>query len=310
MNLYEFEESIIKAIQDGKIDDVKMLQLTHADVNRKLIIHHKIPVQNPALNRVFPELIDPTPVIFAIACEKSEILYYFIENLKPDLSICCNGWAPLHYAAIIESPSCMQILLKTEYIQANIDYPVQSLLSKDTNLTALHIAVSFCRHGQALLLTQNFMQPEFNIDIDRILFKNTPISDESAQQPADCMHRTMSGNTPLHIAAYRNDWDMCQILLLSVPDKDIINDKEQTPSELARFYGHNELADKLDAMKLDSIDSLYKKYVPAQVKVAPNNESHPASDEMVEELRENINVLKETINNLYSRIEELNKENQ
>ncbi|EAX91318.1 hypothetical protein TVAG_065340 [Trichomonas vaginalis G3] len=305
MSLYAFEESLIKAIQEGDLKMIEQLQLTSIDVNRKLMIHHKVPVQNIHLKRVFPELIDPTPVIFAIACEKSDVLYYFIENLHPDLSICCNGWAPIHYAAIIEDPRCMQILLKTEFVQTNVDFPIQSVLSKDISLTALNIAVSYSRHGQALLLTQNFIQPEFDLEGNRILFKNTPVIDESSILPADCLHKTVSGNTPLHIATYRNDWDMCQILMSVMPDVNVLNDKEQTPAELAKLYNHNELAEKLTKAELDPIETLIAKYLTKPSKPKCPCDEIPASEESVEEIRENINTLKETINNLYATIDSL-----
>lgn len=307
MGLFETEEKLINAIQKGDLESVKEMKLTSSDINRPLFLHHRIPIINNSDHFIFPELIDPTPVSYAIACERVEILDFFIENLSPDFSIPCNGWYPIHLAAYCKDPALLRLLLKFEYVQQNIDIPIIETQESKSGYktTALHIAVSNHCHGQALLLTQDLPCIKFGLNSKRILEKDSPEADDSSMQPANPAQLTTGGSAPLHIAAFRNDWDMCQILLNAYEENQILNSREQTPSEIARSKGYDELADKIEEMDIESVNELQQRYLGDLATNKDLSTKEPATKESVDKLKETAKMLEDTVKELTKRIEEI-----
>jgi ankyrin repeat protein len=309
MKLFETEEALINAIQNGDIESIKDMKLTPADINRRLFLHHRIPVVNQSEHYFFPELIDPTSVTYAIACEQVDILDYFIENLSPDFSIPCNGWYPIHFAAYCQDPMILRLLLKFEYVQQNIDIPIIETQENSFGhkTTALHIAVSNQRHGQVIMLTQDLPVIKFNIYSKRILEKDSPVSDDSSMQSANAAQLATSGNSSLHIAAYKNDWDMCQILLNAYSENQILNTREQTPCEVARSRGFEELAQKIDEMDILPIEELQQKYLSDIMFTFERGSKEPATREAVEKLKETVEQLEEIARNIADKISTIEK---
>ena len=285
------------------------MKFTTNQINRKIFVHHSVPVLKADYKYIFPELIEPTPLIYAIVCEQAEILEYFLETTQPDLSISCNGWKPIHFASYCKDPKILRILLRMDYIQQNVDAPIIERGAKSSGrcTTALHIAVSNHRHAQALLLTQSFPAVEFGLDGKRILSSDSPIADDSTRQPANPIQLTTSGNAPLHIAAFTNDWDMCQILLNVSDDNYILNCDEKTPIDIARERGYNELAQKLEENDPESVEELMERYLSGLIRTNQYQNTNPASREAVDDLKDAIAELEKTVKELNNRLSVLEK---
>jgi ankyrin repeat protein len=176
----------------------------------------------------------PTPPIYAILCEQDELLDYLLMIKRPNLEIRTGGWTALHYAACTGSHKCLELLLKYELIQENIDCPIDDIAHDpppDWRTTALHIAATKGRHVAALLLTQPFPPPECDAKWERI-----PKWD-AVHEPANALQMTAHWNMPLHISARQNDWDLCQIILHASDDPTVRNGQGKVPAAIAREFG-------------------------------------------------------------------------
>ena len=300
MAVREYEEKVINSIKSGDLSQVKKCCIGKNDVNRPISYCKDIRVVSKYGGCPFPTIQSPTPLIYAILCEQDEILEYLLETKQPDLSKRVNGWAPIHFAACLSSSDCLRVLLRYEYIQENIDIPVEThLISQPGNITtALHIATTNRRHENVILLTQ---------DLPTIVYDGTGKKIEGIEviphQPANPSQLTASGNAPLHIAARQNDWDMCQIILNASDDSTIKNQEGKTAEDIAIQFGFNELAQKLRDNQIESIESLKSRYI----KQKPSNETKATSHNPNNNNRNN-NSIRNNINN-NSNTDNFNNEN-
>jgi hypothetical protein len=161
----------------------------------------------------------------------------------------------------------LETLLKYEYIQQNIDAPVEvpglPSVPSGRGTTALHIACTNRRHAAAILLTQPLPTPDFDATGRRI---EEARPDVEVHQPANAMQMTAHGHMPLHIAARQNDWDMCQIILHAADDATVRNGDGKTPADIAREHRYNDLAVKLDRNDVESIEELRIRFLAEPIK--------------------------------------------
>lgn len=117
-----------------------------------------------------------------------------------------------------KSPKCLQLLLQHEWIQENIDEPIDLLntnAKEDEKTTALHVAVSNGRYANAILLLDRFPKPRWS-------HKKTTEKDENIEEeeketierhPASINQKSAAGSVPLFVAVYLHDYKMVRILL-------------------------------------------------------------------------------------------------
>lgn len=242
----------------------------------------------------------PTALIFSILCERPSFCKYIIEKTNADLSISLNGWTAFHFSCCTYDTRCLLILLHNEYIQQNIDAPIIAPTFpnndvKKQSTTALHLAVSNRLYKTVLILTikplpiiksqhksgandiannngnsnnndnNNNAQNNDNNDPP-----NDDFDEESIIEYESCNVniRATSGSTPLHIAIFNKDYEMCQILIHAGCDPSIKNDSDVTCIEYARRL---ELDDKFiklmnDELEPEPIDVIIGRYFEGKEK--------------------------------------------
>jgi ankyrin repeat protein len=280
-------------------------------------MHKEIRIHSKSGPGPFPSIRAPTPLIYAILCEQDEILFYLLTTKHPDLSIRVKGWTPLHFSASTVSHKCLELLLKFECIQNNIDERVEEPMThipQGQGTTALHIAVTNRRHASVLLLTQDLELPEFDLQGQKIDSR----AEREVFPPANALQLSAHGNMAIHIAAYQRDWDMCQILLHAADDSTVRNNDGKTPADIAREKMFLELAEKLEQNQVDPIDVLRLRYFPPLprmkksknvAKVVSFGESEEEEDEPeyattaeVAELRRSVHTLSKMVQQLTVKV--------
>ena len=282
-----YEERVVKAIQDGNLNELRKCWISQSDINRPLSFFKNYKVINKSKVYPFPEIKYPTLVVFAILCEQPDILLYLLIEKSADLSIKVNGWAPIHYAACTKDYFCMKTLLKFQYIQENIDMPVtepfQVLEGRQT--TALHISVTNRRYAQTILLTQELPPIEYNGENERI----NDIEEAGQYQSANIYAMSAFGSLPIHIAVRQNDLDLCRILLAVNDDLSVVNDKNQTPLDIALQFKRNQLYQQLQLVESVEISPLITKYLPGYEE-NDNTQQYNQTNKVVGENYDNENV--------------------
>ena len=322
MAALEFEQRVIKAIQAGDLKELKRCCIGKNDVNRPICFSKEIPIISKSNKGPFQVIRSPTLLIYTILCEQDELLKYLLEVKSPNLNARVNGWAPIHYAACTYDHKCLELLLKYEYIQQNIDMAIDEpsgvLVSPGQATTALHVAATNKRHANALLLTQVPL-PKIEYHDDGRKVEPDDVFDY--YQSSNPLQMTPHGSMPLHIAARQRDWDMCQILLHASDDATVRNMKGQTAADIARHYKFNEIAEKLEnpELELDPIEKLKNKYLNVSKKSKQiqrdkkkrkhedYNESSDYSDydSDSEDFKESFKELKETVKSLTKMVQQL-----
>ena len=294
-----FDYTIVKAIITNDYSAILAEVSSSIDVNRPLLPNVEIELTEEQ-NSPFRSVKSVNAVVLSILFQRPEILKYFIYNYPIDFNFQYNGWTPLHFAASTKDHRCLQVLLQHEYIQKHIDAPVVNMLQKpfplDQFTTALHIAVTNKRHAQAILLTTDLPAIEVGADGSKI----KPIKDNSRNQPANASKLSAFGNSPLHIAAFLNDWDMCQIILNATDDPYIQNSNGETPIDIAKKKRFFKLAEKLAANEYKPIEELSKQYMPEEY--IQDESEEKTTNEKVAELNHKIELLTGLVQQMSSQI--------
>lgn len=306
MAALEFENKVVSCIVEGDLDSLKKCCLGSSDVSRPLRLVGEVKIVNNSKKCPFSVIQDPTPLILSILCEQIEILEYFLIHKRPDLSVRVNGWAPIHYAACIGDFKCLQQLLKYEFIQENIDMPIVEpfAVPEGRYTTALHVAVTNKRHAQAILLTQDLPPIQYTSGGD-VIDSNSPVLDDSDHQPANASQLSAHGNSPLHIAARQNDWDMCQILLHVIADSNLMNDSGKTAANVALDRNLEELSTKIEKGELEPIEVLTSKYLSPKKDDSKNpvtNQTNDNNQQTIVELQQQIKQLTQIVQSLMIRV--------
>lgn len=286
----EMDTEILTAIQDNNVNYFQVHG--YKIVNRVIEYPSTIPINNKSLKCPFSEISKPTTLILAILYEAHEILRVLLENSNPDLQLTVNGWYPIHFAASTGDPTCLYLLLQTQYYQENIDIPIKEpFLAKELHsTTALHVAATNRCHAQALMLLQ---------ELPEIAFTSQEDDHDEDYQSADVMTLSSYGNTAMHIAAYNNDADMFEILMNLASDLDVKNGKGKIPLEIAKQKKSNDvikLIEKNEPRSLEELSHIYLVIDSAKKDVTAKDLLN------VNEMSEKIEYLTKTIDALRSRI--------
>lgn len=243
----DYDQIVLSSIKEGDLKALRDCFIGPNEINR-----HFKPNERIIANPKYSPIKGPTLVIYSILCEQPHILQYLLEKKNPDLSIRVEGWAPIHYAAIVSDPSCLLLLLKCKFTHENPDYGIEfTCYEKNEKLTALHVAVSNHRYLNVYYLLNQYPEIQFGGDV----VEDHVVSDLSIRSP--------SGNTPLHIAVYQNDIDMVHLILNHIYQDECLNRFNQTPLQYAISLGKEEIALLLKGdTQLQSIDSILSKYDP------------------------------------------------
>ena len=281
------EDLLFKSIEIGDINYFENNKFNPSIFNQFFYQSDFYIIKTPSKKCCFTSIKNVTPIVACILSEQDKLLEYLIDNFQPDLSIKCNGWAPLHFSCCTGSYKCLKILLKYPYIQENIDAYIDFPFTKEEGFgtTALHIAVTNKCHAQALLLTNEL----------------PTLADGSSYQSANPIQQSFSGNTPLHIAAFNNDWDMCQIILNANDDCTILNSDGFTPLRIAKSKGFDDLQNKLLSESTDSNEDLLRKYLNKE-----DYETRETAQDTTENEKLNVDIIEEEIDTLTTQIQMLN----
>lgn len=283
-----FMERVVKLIIEGSLLELKQIVYGQFDINRSLLPGQMInPVPSITNTKVLHSITNPTMLILAVLCERPDIVQFLLSH-NPDLSIKVNGYNALHYSSLTKDTSCLKIFLTCAYYQNNISEPIsEPYLFKETT-NSLHIAVSNRNAASAFLLLNDLPQiVEYFIDKnkntnndnhendndnhenDNDVFEedsDESDSEDSKSKPGiDVNSLTSNGSTPLHIAAYMRDLEMCRLLLTFSADTTIKDSKGRTASEIA-LGSHskigNKIAELLENIPDESeIQNLKNKYI-------------------------------------------------
>lgn len=257
--LLENTKTIFGYISEGEINLLKDVYLTKEII--ETIFYHEFQIKPISNVTIFPEVSNINMINYAILCERSNILDYFITNFNVSLNTRCNGWTSLHFASCTNNYDCMVELLGYKSIYDDIGSPVDQYScslhdNPSWNTNVFHICCTNRKHAQALLLAFNLVDIKDGDRTDSKRVKGKCSNLELISQ------LSKSGNSTLHMSASLNDWDMCQILLHAGIDKDILNSQNQTPADIAKKYGHLELARKLkNKVQLEPLDALIDRYL-------------------------------------------------
>ena len=310
----QLDRTICLAINVGDMEFIQDHICQANDASRPLLPsvelyfekEHKVP---------FQYIRGASAFVLSILFQKPEILNYFLTNFSLNLTEYSeNGWAPIHFSACVEDYHCMELLLQQKVIQKNIDFPIlnkiQQPIPKGCFTTALHIAVTHKRHAQAILLTTEFPQI-----MDSLNSNENPSYDESKYQTANAAQMSAFGNTPLHIAAYLNDWDMCQIILNATDDNMVVNLKGETAIDIAKKKKFFDLAKKLEENQYEPISVLRRKYIKDDDEIEESNseleiniEERNSKDEKIKELGNTIEHLTNLVQQLSTQVTKLEEE--
>lgn len=255
-----FMERVVKLIIEGSLSELKQIVYGQFDINRSLLPGQMInPVPSITNTKVLHSISNPTMLILAVLCEQPDIVQFLLSH-NPDLSIKVNGYNALHYSSLTKDTSCLKIFLTCAYYQKNISEPIsEPYLFKETT-NSLHIAVSNRNAASAFLLLNDLPQiVEYFIDNNKntndnnhendndVLEEDSDESDSEdskAKSGIDVNSLTSNGSTPLHIAAYMRDLDMCRLLLTFSADTTIKDSKGRTASEIA-LGSHSKIGNKI-----------------------------------------------------------------
>lgn len=292
------QKQISEYIKYGNIKQIKELNISPEFIDVPLNYTDNFYTSDDFSKTPFVVITNPTLLVYSILCEQPEIVEYllFEKNASPLKYV--DKWAPIHFAAATSDHRSLSILLRMKVVQENIDIPI--IDEKGNNglaSTALHIAVTNGRYYQTILLSN----PLPGIIEDNTL-RDYSLTDISDNQPANPLQLSSNGNSVLHIAAYRNDWEMVQILLNICPDLEIKNTKGKTAIDIARENGYDQLVKNMIKFEFNDIDYFIKKYS------GKSNKKKRYSNARKKRLIKNIASMTATVQQLLKRVEELEKE--
>ena len=245
----KFQELVVDAITAGDLAAFKRCCVSKNDIDRRLCQYRELtPVPKYSVSDRYPPIRGPTMVMFAILCEQDEILQYILDYKNPDLSIDVEGQTALHMAALTKDWRCLNILIKYQYIQENIDVPVTLEGVKPvegSKTTALHIAVNNRRLANAILLVSQFPPavkiPEQKKPGEQKTEENAEQNDQelTTYATADVLAKTAFGTPVLYLAVFNKDPDMVRVLLAAGADPTQQHAKGKTCLDLAREMRDN-----------------------------------------------------------------------
>jgi ankyrin repeat protein len=244
-----FQEHVVDSIVAGDLPAFRKLYVGKTDINRRLVQYKEIeykPKYNP--NERYISIPGPTMTMLAILCEQDEILSFILENKSPDLSVRVEGYTALHLAAMVKDYRPLQLLIQYQYIQENIDLPIElkgiKALPGDFT-TALHAAVSNNRIPQLFLLLSEF-PPYRKLPAPKLPPGKKGVAEPEVapteEEPRATYHvanvelRSAVGSPALYIATFLKNPVAVEILRAAGADPTKANAKGETSVQLAERF--------------------------------------------------------------------------
>jgi ankyrin repeat protein len=276
------DEMIVDAITSGSLAAFMQCSVGRYDIDRRLLPYrHITPVPRVNPNEHYPTIRGPTIVMLCILCENEQILEYVLETKHPDLNVTVNGFNAIHLAAMIKHSGPLQVLLRYDWVQANINVAVEQVGMRPESgnfTTALHCAVSNRRVANVILLVSEF--PPCRRHPPPQSRRGAPAADPGDlaphYMPANVDRRAVNGALPLHLAVLGHAYDVCRVLLAAGADSTLAGDgfNRASPVELAR-----QLADSARASEAPADD------VTSEVQRVEELLSGPGRTETLDDLR-------------------------
>ena len=167
--------------------------------------------------------------MLAVLCEQDEIVEYILKEKEPNLGIRAGCYTAFHLSILTKDHKCFDLLLSTEYYQANID--LELLLDgvphdDGQKTTALHSAISQKNYYVVYKLLhsplpeiQFFSKSEESKEEGKEDNQEPEEKEHPEYQIANINQISCSGSTPLRIAAHIHDIKMvCLLYSLGDPD--------------------------------------------------------------------------------------------
>lgn len=267
-----FDGKLIDLIQKGDLNSIMDLGMLKADLEKSFILNLNVQIINNSAKKTFKTINAPLPIVLTILCEQIDILSYFIFELHVSLfEKRTNGWTPLHYSCCTFNPSCFVRLLSIDYVQKEIDCPVDIVSDNPSyKTTALHIAVTNKYYSQALVLTRSF--PDILYTYDEANKKYIKLDEpiKSTYPHSNVNQISATGNTPLHIAVYLKDIDLISILIHGGADPYVPNSNGVHALDFAKMMSHD-IYILLKNKNIVPLDVLLEKYLPQELRIKDNN---------------------------------------
>jgi ankyrin repeat protein len=174
-----------------------------------------------------PTVRGATPLIFAILCEQTEIVRYFVETKKARLDVAVDGMRPIHYACLVGIAEIVQMILTAA--------PDEKSARNSMGYYPLHIAASN-EHLQVVLVL-----------IKAGAEVRVPNSEPKDQR--EIVHPAMYNmNLPLHCAMRNRDIKVARALIAgdsSEPRETVITRNRQglVPLDVAEAFRNTKMAE-------------------------------------------------------------------
>jgi hypothetical protein len=242
------ELDILEAIRSGDLAKIKSIKINPRGIDSRLGINADTIVYPSCSKEIHIEKLNgPTCLIYSILCERPEFVDFFLTNFSPDMSSTINGWTPFHFACVTRDISCLRLLLQHQYVQENVNVGIDSTDVKHT--TAIHLAVQHGLHSTVLALTQPFPPIRY------------PRPGPARENRIQLSILNAVGQSPLHLAVNRNDWDMIQILVGSRADLSLTNTDGQSAFDLAKAQSKTNLVQLFENAEFEVRPLLERKYL-------------------------------------------------
>lgn len=197
---------------NGAADDSLDVQLETTILNGDDVEHARDLIQRGAnINKSAQGLYD-IPLILAIQSNRPEIFKLLLDNGADPNAMRFSQTSPL-YAAVNQN--------QIDFARLLLDHGAKNNITSPEHQSPLHQAAS----KNALDMVTLLLEDKYGFDIN--------------------IQKPHNGDTPLHLAVNRGSLDMIKLLLSYGADDQAKNLREQTPLDIAKSRGFQEIVDFL-----------------------------------------------------------------
>lgn len=221
----ETEASLIECIAKDSTVEIKNIFSEYEMVDY-VFQYSRPPLKK---NKLYISQDQLTVLVYVILQEKVDILKEIVSCWNCNSSNFfkkVDGRNCIHYACVTQGCECLKFLLTIDIVLNNLDAPT------DDGLTPLLIACNNSLDHASLILNAKGPPMIF-------LGQKTSATDQK-NVDVNVNAATRNGMTPLHIATYKNNRDLVNLLRLHHPDVTIKNNSGKNPLEYAKELGHRE----------------------------------------------------------------------
>jgi hypothetical protein len=141
----------------------------------------------------------------------------------------------------------LKLLLQHQYAQKIINSGIDT--TSDRHTTPLHLAVQHDLHETVLILTRSFPPVQY------------PRPSQSRENQIQLSALSAQGETPLHSAVNRDEWDMIQILLTVGADLSVINKNGKSVFDCAKTQRRTQLVRLFEDVEIEPRALLEQRYL-------------------------------------------------